>query len=64
MNPPHRRPEPQSMSRLKGKYRWHLTLKGRDHRRLHALAEMVLAHEPNRKDAVRITTDVDPVSLL
>ena len=31
-------PAPQSMSRLKGKYRWHLTLKGRDHRRLHAVA--------------------------
>lgn len=57
-------PAPQSMSRLKGKYRWHLTLRGRDHRKLHALVEPVLAPSLGRKESVRILADVDPASLI
>lgn len=57
-------PAPQSMSRLKGKYRWHLTLRGRDHRRLHALVGPLLEPAAGRKDRVRILADVDPASLI
>ncbi len=56
-------PAPQSLSRLKGKYRWHLTLKGKDHRKLRELAEAALAH-PSKRPSVRLSVDVDPVSLL
>jgi primosomal protein N' (replication factor Y) len=58
-------PAPRSLSRLKGKYRWHLTLKGHDHRALRALAEAALALPPETgASAVRLSIDVDPMSLL
>jgi primosomal protein N' (replication factor Y) len=57
-------PAPQSLSRLKGKYRWHVTLKGRDHRALRSLAEEALALPASTGSAVRLSVDVDPVSLL
>jgi primosomal protein N' (replication factor Y) len=58
-------PAPQPFSRLKGRHRWHITLRGRDHRALRDLAAAVL----DRPDAaparsVRAAVDVDPVSLL
>jgi primosomal protein N' (replication factor Y) len=55
-------PAPQPFSRLKGKHRWHLTLRGNDHRRLRALALAVLEMPVQR--GVRLSVDVDPVSLL
>ena len=55
-------PAPQPLSRLKGKHRWHLTLRGPDHKRLQELSTQVLEHEITR--GVRLTVDVDPVSLL
>jgi primosomal protein N' (replication factor Y) (superfamily II helicase) len=55
-------PAPQPLSRLKGKYRWHLTLRGPEHKRLQELSGQALAHETTR--GVRLTVDVDPVSLL
>ena len=55
-------PAPQPLSRLKGKHRWHLTLRGPDHKRLQELSTQVLEHETIR--GVRLTVDVDPVSLL
>lgn len=57
-------PAPQSLSRLKGKYRWHVTLKGRDHRVLRGLAEEALALPASPGSPVRLSVDVDPVSLL
>jgi primosomal protein N' (replication factor Y) len=58
-------PAPQPFSRLKGRHRWHITLRGRDHRTLRDLAAAAL----DRPDAapsrsVRAAVDVDPVSLL
>jgi primosomal protein N' (replication factor Y) len=58
-------PAPQPFSRLKGRHRWHITLRGRNHRVLRGLAAAVL----DRPDAaparsVRTAVDVDPVSLL
>lgn len=58
-------PAPRSLSRLKGKYRWHLTLKGHDHRALRKLAEAALVLPPETgSSAVRLSIDVDPMSLL
>ncbi len=57
-------PAPQPFSRLKGKHRWHLTLRGADHRALRGLAEQALARHEASPGAVRLSVDVDPVSLL
>jgi primosomal protein N' (replication factor Y) len=59
-------PAPRSLSRLKGKFRWHITLKGHDHRVLKRAAEAALALPSigRGKSAVRLAVDVDPVSLL
>jgi primosomal protein N' (replication factor Y) len=57
-------PAPQPFSRLKGKHRWHITLRGSDHHRLRDLAGSVLARPESASRAVRVTVDVDPVSLL
>ncbi len=57
-------PAPQPFSRLKGKHRWHLTLRGTDHRALHDLADAVLTRAEASPGPVRIGVDVDPVSLL
>ena len=58
-------PAPQPFSRLKGKHRWHVTLRGTDHRALRALAETALAHhEARKRRGVRMAVDVDPASLL
>lgn len=57
-------PAPQPFSRLKGKHRWHVTLRGEDHRRLRDLADGVLEHASGSPKGVRVNVDVDPVSLL
>jgi len=57
-------PAPQPLSRLKGKHRWHLTLRGPEHKRLQELTTQVLDREASHQRGVRLTVDVDPVSLL
>jgi primosomal protein N' (replication factor Y) len=57
-------PAPQPLSRLKGKHRWHVTLRGTDRRMLRFLAEAALDRERANPRAVRVAVDVDPVSLL
>jgi len=57
-------PAPQPFSRLKGKHRWHITLRGSDYRGLHALAKAALERREGVSDGVRMGVDVDPVSLL
>ena len=58
-------PAPQPFSRLKGKHRWHLTLRGKDHRAIRGLAHAALSRPPELSSrTVRVTVDVDPVSLL
>jgi len=57
-------PAPQPFSRLKGKHRWHITLRGLDYRSLHALAKAALEGREGVSDGVRMGVDVDPVSLL
>ena len=52
--------------KLKGKYRWQMLIKGRDHRVLHNFTEKVLLSlKPRiRVPGVRVTVDVDPINLL
>jgi primosomal protein N' (replication factor Y) len=57
-------PAPQPLSRLKGKHRWHLTLRGPEHKRLQELTTQILDREASHQRGVRLTVDVDPVSLL
>jgi primosomal protein N' (replication factor Y) len=57
-------PAPQPVSRLKGKHRWHLTLRGPDHRLLRSMASAALESHESTSGAVRLTVDVDPASLL
>ncbi len=57
-------PAPQPFSRLKGKHRWHVTLRGADHRALRDLARRALDRHETAPGAVRVAVDVDPVSLL
>jgi primosomal protein N' (replication factor Y) len=57
-------PAPQPFSRLKGKHRWHITLRGRSHKSLHLLAGAALEKVGDGHESVRVGIDVDPVSLL
>ncbi len=57
-------PAPQPLSRLKGKHRWHLTLRGIGHKDLRSLAERALIAVEGSRGGVRLSVDVDPVSLL
>jgi primosomal protein N' (replication factor Y) len=52
--------------KLKGKYRWQMLVKGKDHRILHQFAEKVIALiKPQIKiSGVKLTVDVDPINLL
>jgi primosomal protein N' (replication factor Y) len=56
-------PAPQPLSRLKGRHRWHVTLRGRDRRSLRELAELGLERGESLR-GLRLAVDVDPVSLL
>ncbi len=60
-------PAPQPLSRLKGKYRWHLALQAPKHARLAAAASTAMAWfegEKRRFAGVRLTVDMDPIDLL
>ena len=59
-------PAPQALARLRGKYRWHLLLKGTSAAKVRAVAEAGLAwaESKGRPSAVRVVADVDPVEVL
>jgi primosomal protein N' (replication factor Y) len=59
-------PAPQALARLRGKYRWHLLLKGANAPKLRAVAERGLdwAESKARPGSVRVVADVDPVEVL
>lgn len=59
-------PAPMPLSRLKGQYRWHLTLISSNVKRLtEALAQVVERAQRSRGgDRVRVQVDMDPVSML
>ena len=56
-------PAPQPVSKLKGKFRWHLTLRSPRTASLRTLADRALTAAAG-KSQVRVSVDVDPVSLL
>ena len=55
-------PAEAPLSRVKGRYRWHMLLKGNDIKALHALAGNILAN--TRETGLRIRVDVDPVNFM
>jgi primosomal protein N' (replication factor Y) len=60
-------PAPMPLTRLKGRYRWHLTLKGDGGKAMRAslgeFLDWAEAEAPSRR-AVRVSLDVDPVTML
>ena len=57
-------PAPMPHARLKGRYRWHLTLRGRSVTKLHAAALAALeASAPAGLSGTRLMIDVDPVGM-
>ena len=59
-------PAPAPLSRLRGRYRWQLLLKGAGIDSLHRLCGRLLEQPPApvRKKAVKLTVDVDPDNML
>jgi len=55
-------PAEAPLSRVKGRYRWHMLLKGNDIKTLHTLAGNILAN--TREPGLRIRVDVDPVNFM
>jgi len=59
-------PAPQALAKLRGRFRWHLLLKGTDARRLREIASRALeaAAQPGIPTGVGVMVDVDPVEVL
>lgn len=57
-------PSPAPLSRLQGRYRWHLILKGEGEPAIEAARRIKEAHEATGSSGVRLTVDVDPVGML
>jgi primosomal protein N' (replication factor Y) len=58
-------PAPQTLAKLRGRYRWHLLLKGQGSAvRAVAAAGLVWADTKERPSAVRVLADVDPIDVL
>ena len=55
-------PAPAPLSRVRGKYRWQLLLRAREHPGLHRITRALLASI--RVSGVELAADVDPVALL
>ena len=60
-------PAPQPLSRLKGKTRWHLAMRGERHVVMKSLCEAAVTiwgEREKKLSSVRLSVDVDPVDLL
>lgn len=58
-------PAPMFLTRLKGRYRWHMTLKGKSIEALHRLARRAMdAAPPAGTKGVHLHIDVDPIRTL
>jgi primosomal protein N' (replication factor Y) len=55
-------PAEAPIAKIKGRYRWHILLKGRDIKALHTLAGNILWEM--RRDSFDIKVDVDPVNFM
>ncbi|MFQ5900311.1 MAG: primosomal protein N' [Thermodesulfobacteriota bacterium] len=59
-------PSPAFLSRLRGKYRWHILIKGKEVKALHLFVREIQESALKRKalSGVKMIVDVDPVNLL
>lgn len=57
-------PSPAPLSRLQGRFRWHMILKGDQDLVLEAARRIKASHEASASAAVRLAIDVDPVGML
>ncbi len=57
-------PAPAPLSKLRGRYRWHILLRGKSGAALRKVAQLATANRPPRSANMRLLTDVDPQSLL
>jgi primosomal protein N' (replication factor Y) len=59
-------PAPQTLSRLRGRYRWHVTLRSAKRQPLHQVATRLLSRTESEKlpAGVKVIVDVDPVELI
>jgi primosomal protein N' (replication factor Y) len=55
-------PAPAPLAKVRGKHRWQLLLRARDHGPLHRLARALQAS--HKVPGVQLALDVDPVALL
>ena len=55
-------PAEAPIAKIRGRYRWHILLKGRDIRALHTLAKKILTK--TGEDGLDIKVDVDPVNFM
>jgi len=57
-------PAPALLSRLKGRYRWHILLKGKESPALHALVEKIFGNKALMKGhALKVQAEFDPLQL-
>ena len=57
-------PAEAPLAKLRGQFRYHLLLKGKDHRHLQSFCRQVLGDQKWLPPATRISVDVDPLQLL
>ena len=57
-------PSPAPLSRLQGRFRWHLLLKGEEESVIDAARRLRDEHEALGRMSVRLSVDVDPVDML
>ncbi len=57
-------PAPAPLARLRGRYRWHILLRGKSGAALRKLAALATERRPPRAEGMRLLVDVDPQNLL
>ena len=57
-------PAPAPLSKLKGRYRWHVLVKHPRRPELEDLFDMVNNGAYDREENLRVSVDIDPISLL
>jgi len=59
-------PAPQPLAKVRGRWRWHLLLKGTTAAKVHEVAQAALAWAATkeRRSAVQMQVDVDPTEVL
>src|SRR3989338_10656370 len=57
-------PAPAFLSKLRGKYRWHMLIKGNNIKSLHEFAEKILCESDKTRHSINLIIDVDPLTTL